>query len=82
MPYFQIDQHSKSFYLSFAAGTFPRQVHRHGLLSAFLQTHAEQEANTQRPGVHRPRVLQLTYMDQVICVFGVQSPQNEKRVFF
>lgn len=48
-----------------AAGAVPQQVHRHGLLAALLQAHAEQEADPERSGVHRPRVLQLAHMDQV-----------------
>lgn len=75
--YFQIGWYSKiknSFNVYFT-GTFPRQVHWHRLLSAFLQTHAEQEANPQRSRVHWPRVLQLTHMDQVICAFFLGSIQ-------
>lgn len=72
---FLIDQQLKNLTSSWLpTGTFPWQVHWHRLLSAFLQTHAEQEANTQRPWVHWPRVLQLTHMDQVIdlsCVRGL-----------
>lgn len=49
----------------FPSGTFPWQVHRHGLLPAFLQAHSEQTIGPQRPWINRPRVLQLPHVDQV-----------------
>lgn len=82
---FLIDQQLKNLISSWLpTGTFPWQVHWHRLLSAFLQTHAEQEANTQRPWVHWPRVLQLTHMDQVIdlsCVSPTILYSFEKRAW-
>ena len=52
-----------------STGAVPRQVHRHGLLAALLQAHAEQALGAEGPGVHRPRVLQLPHLDQV-CPLG------------
>lgn len=47
------------------SGSFPWQVHRHWFLAAILQADAEQAVGSQRPGVNRPRVLQLPHVDQV-----------------
>lgn len=48
-----------------ATGSVPREVHRHRLHAALLQTDAEQAPDAEGPGVHRPRVLQLHCLDQV-----------------
>lgn len=47
------------------AGSVPWKVHRHRLHAAVLQAHVGQEADSQRPGVHRPGVLQLHHVGQV-----------------
>ena len=56
------------------SGSVPREVHRHRVLAAVLQTHPEQAAGPQRPGVHRPGVLQLAHVDQVSSWRGVWKP--------
>lgn len=48
-----------------ATGSVPREIHRYRLHAALLQTDAEQAPDTEGPGVHRPRVLQLHRLDQV-----------------
>lgn len=48
-----------------SSGSVPWKVHRYGLHPPFLQADAEQETNPERPGVHRPRILQLHRLDQV-----------------
>ncbi len=47
------------------AGLVSWEVHRYGLLAAVLQAHPEQALGSERPGVHRPGVLQLAHLDQV-----------------
>lgn len=46
-------------------GLVPWQIHRHRFLAALLQTHFEQTSGSQRPGVNRPGILQLSDLDQV-----------------
>lgn len=46
-------------------GFVPRKVHRHRFLPPLLQAYSEQTSRSERPRVHRSRVLQLTHLDQV-----------------